>query len=72
MATRMDVWIDLAWVGCLLLFKKKKKISGISLAVQWLELRTSTAAGAGSITGQGTKIPHGIWCGQKKIQLSKF
>ena len=31
---------------------------GISLVVQWLRLRVSTAGGVGSIPGQGTKIPH--------------
>ena len=39
---------------------------GTSLAVQWLRLRTSTAGGAGLISGQGTKIPHAAWRGQKK------
>ena len=32
-------------------------LSGNSLAVQWLGLRTFTAKGVGSIPGQGTKIP---------------
>ena len=32
------------------------KVSGNSLAVQWLNLCTSTAGGLGSIPGQGTKI----------------
>ena len=36
------------------------------LAAQWLRLHTSTAAGMDSIAGQGTKIPHAVWCGQKK------
>ena len=31
---------------------------GTFLAVQWLGLWASTAGGAGSIPGQGTKIPH--------------
>ena len=44
--------------------KKKKQMSGTSLAVQWLILYTSTAEGAGSIPGPGTKIPHASWCGQ--------
>ena len=39
---------------------------GTSLAVQWLGLRASTAGGTGSIPGQGTKIPHAVWCSQKK------
>ena len=32
---------------------------GTSLAVQWLRLHASSAEGAGSIPGQGTKIPAG-------------
>ena len=28
-------------------------------------LRASTAGGTDSIPGQGTKIPHAAWCGQK-------
>ena len=36
------------------------------LAAQWLRLHTSTAAGVGSVPGQGTKIPHAVWCGQEK------
>ena len=39
--------------------------TGTSLAVQWLRLRASTARGMGSIPGQGTKIPHATWHGQK-------
>ena len=37
-----------------------------SLAVQWLGLWALTARGPGLIPGQGTKIPHATWCGQKK------
>ena len=33
--------------------------------IQWLRLCPSTARGTGSILGQGTKIPHATWCGQK-------
>ena len=40
------------------LLKKKKKKRETSLAVQWLRLHASTAGGMGSISGQGTKIPH--------------
>ena len=29
--------------------------------VQWLRLFTYTARGIGSISGQGTKIPHDAW-----------
>ena len=39
--------------------------AGNSLAVQWLGLCASTVGGAGSIPGQGTKIPHATWHGQK-------
>ena len=38
---------------------------GTSPAVQWLRLHASTAGGVGSIPGQGTKIPHAVWGGQK-------
>ena len=38
---------------------------GTSLVVQWFRLCTSTAGGAGSIPGPGTKIPHALQCGQK-------
>ena len=46
------------------LYQEKTK-SGTSLAVQWLRLQTSTAGSAGSMPGQGTKIPHVLNCGQK-------
>ena len=39
--------------------------AGTSLAVQGLGLRAPTAAGAGSIPGRGTKIPHAVGHGQK-------
>ena len=42
---------------------------GISLVVQWLRLHASTAEGLGSIPGQGTKIPHAVWYGQKKKKM---
>ena len=37
-----------------------------SLAVQWLGLSVSTAAGMGSIIGWGSKIPCVIQVGKKK------
>ena len=46
--------------------KTEKTKGGISLAVQWLRLHASNAVGLGSIPGQGTKIPHAVWHGQKK------
>ena len=36
------------------------------LVVQWLRLCSSTSGGLGSIPGQGTKISHATWPGQKK------
>ena len=37
-----------------------------SLPVQWLRLHASTAGGTGLVPGQGIKIPHAVWCSQKK------
>ena len=37
---------------------------GTSLVVQWLRTHTSTAGGMGSISGQGTKVPHAAGFGQ--------
>ena len=42
-----------------------------SLAVQWLRLCASTAGGAGSIPGQGSKILHASWCSQKKRERER-
>ena len=39
---------------------------GTTLEVQWLRLHASTAGGAGSIPGQGTKITHAARHSQKK------
>ena len=44
---------------------EKNNFSGISLVVQWLELRSPTAEGTGSISGWGIKIPHATQCSQK-------
>ena len=44
----------------------KRWTSEPSLVVQWLRLSTPTAGAAGSVTGQRTKIPHGVQHGQKK------
>ena len=44
-------------------------ISGNSLVVWWLGLHNSTAVGTGLIHGQGTKIPHAVWHGQKKKKI---
>ena len=39
----------------------KHRCPGTSLVVQWLRLHASSAGGAGSIPGWGTKIPHAVW-----------
>ena len=44
----------------------EKKCAGTSLVIQWLRCPPYTAGVAGSIPGQGTKIPHATWCGKKK------
>ena len=44
----------------------RKVRGGTSLAVQWLRLHASTAGGAGSIPGTGTKIPRATGYCQKK------
>ena len=46
--------------------KRKKFTHQTSLAVQRLRLWASSAGGAGSIPGQGTKIPQAALCSQKK------
>ena len=38
--------------------------------VQWLRLCVPTAAGLGSVLGQGTKVPNAMWLGQK-LKLKK-
>ena len=45
-------------------------VIGTSLVVQWLRLHASTAGGAGSIPGWGTKIPHALWYGKKKKKVT--
>ena len=45
--------------------------SGTSLVVQWLRLGTYTAGRTSSDPGWGTKIPHGIQCGQN-LKSFKF
>ena len=44
---------------------------GTSLAVQLLRLCASHAGGMSLITGQGTKVLHATWCGQKTKQIWK-
>ena len=48
-----------------------KQRSGTSRAVQWLRFCASTAGGAGSIPGRGTKIPHAAQHGQKIKKKNK-
>ena len=45
--------------------------SRTSLAVQWLTRHTSNAQGAGSIPGQGTKIPHAVQHSQRLKKKKK-
>ena len=56
--------------GCCKKYQKlcglKKYKFGTSLAVQWLRPCASTEGGTASTPGLGTKIPHAVWCGQKK------
>ena len=46
--------------------KKKKNLTGNSLAVQWLGLCTSTAGSPGSIPSQRTKVPQDTGHSKKK------
>ena len=39
---------------------------------QWLRLHVSNACDESSIPGQGTKIPHAMWCGQNFFKNKKF
>ena len=50
-------------------FWDDKNASGTSVLFQWLRLRAPTAGGLGSIPGQGTKIPHAVWFGQKNKMI---
>ena len=52
----------------ILLFKIGER--GISLAFQWLGLSSSTSGSVGLISGQGTKILHATWHGQKINQIN--
>ena len=67
-----DIGIDIYTLICIkwitnknLLFKKNIYSLGTSLAVQWLRLCASNAGAMGLIAGQGAKIPHAVWRGQK-------
>ena len=43
----------------------QERMSGTSLAIQWLKICSSNAGYVGSIPG-GTKVPYAVWCGQKR------
>ena len=45
-----------------------KKMNGTSLVAQWLRLHAPEAGDMGSIPGQGTKIPHAAWHGEKTTE----
>ena len=55
-------WVFISFAGL------KSTNVGTYLVIQWLRLHASTAVGAGSIPGQGTKIRflHAVWHSQKK------
>ena len=57
-------WIVLGF-ACLNSVRLRVLLPGTSLAVQWLRIHASTAEGAGSVPGWGTKIPHAT-CGKRK------
>ena len=40
--------------------KSEREKQGNSQVIQWLELSTFNAKGPDLISGQGTKIPHGV------------
>ena len=52
-------------LGCQRLQINKTQNLGNSLAIRWLGLCSSPAAGVVSIPGPGTKIPQAKWCNQK-------
>ena len=54
---------QVSWSG--IPISKNSTVCGTSLAVKWLRLCASNARDAGSIPGQGTKIPHATQQGQK-------
>ena len=43
-----------------------KSFTRTLLVDQWLRFHAHSSGDTGSIPGQGTKIPHAIWCGKKK------
>ena len=63
---RTDVGTFIIWVLELLGHIIKMEVGGTSLVVQRLRV---CAGGAGSIPGQGNKIPHATWPKKKKKEL---
>ena len=60
------------WKGCGLCVTQwdinqplKRRKFWTFLAIQWLRPLASNAGGVGSVLGQGSRIPHTAWCGQK-------
>ena len=52
-------------------FVTLKQLQGIFLVIQWLRLHACNARGMGLNPGQGTRIPHAVWCSQKIIKSNK-
>ena len=50
----------------MVVYRKYRRRIRTSIAVQWLRVHASTAGGAGSIPGWGTKILCAVQNGQKK------
>lgn len=49
-----------------------RSVLGTSLGIQWLGVRTSTAGGAGSLSGRGTKILHDMCTKEDKQKDPSF
>ena len=47
-------------------FKSNRKITGTSLAIQWLRRHASNVGSMGSIPGQGTETPTYHWGHKQK------
>ena len=47
-------------------------LQGSSLIVQWLRLHAVQAEGVGSVSDQGTKIPHAVQLGKKQTKRYFF
>ena len=69
MYSSTSVFFSRQYTTASLFLNLKTASSGTSLVVQWLRTHTSTAGGMSAIPGWGTKIPHALWCSQKKKKL---